>query len=279
MKSFTDRVAVVTGGASGIGYALAERFLRAGMKVVIADIEQSAIDSAIAQLDAVGEVLGVRTDVSDLSSVEALAAAAVDKFGGVHLVCNNAGVEGGGWFSDIDPKVWDWVMGVNFAGVLNGCRVFLPLLREQEEGHIVNTASLSAFGTGAPTMTPYCVSKFAVLALSECLEIELRSHSEHIGVSLLVPGPIRTRMAESDRNRPSDVPPSGSLDFRTSLLAGTAQKVNELGLEPSEVAEQVLSAVKDNQFYVLTHPEQALHHLEQRRAWMVENTPPPVRTF
>ena len=150
MKTLSGRTAVVTGGASGIGLALARRFAREGMKIAIADVEQHALDEAVDDLSAMDvEVIGVATDVRDLSAVQALADTVISTFGAVHLVCNNAGVETGGSFTEIPAEAWDWVMDVNFHGVLNGCRVFLPHLLSQGEGHIVNTASVAAFATVA----------------------------------------------------------------------------------------------------------------------------------
>lgn len=278
MRTFTGRTAVVTGGASGIGYAMADRFAAEGMDVVIADIEQTALDAAVASLARPGiEVLGVPTDVSELDSVQALADATIERFGRVDLVCNNAGVETGGTFLQIPQSAWRWVMDVNFFGVLHGCRVFLPLLERQEEGHIVNTASVAAFNTGTPTMTPYCASKFAVLALSECLDIELRGRGSAVGVSLLAPGPVRTRMTEAERNRPRTVPRAAEPQ-RLAVMEELARLSEAIGLDPADVAQQVLDCVRENSFFVLTHPDSAVTGLERRLQWVRTGAAPAART-
>ncbi|GGG47412.1 short-chain dehydrogenase [Kocuria dechangensis] len=278
MRTFTGRTAVVTGGASGIGYAMADRFADEGMNVVVADIEQQALDTAVASLARPGvEVLGVRTDVSDLDSVQALADATIERFGRVDLVCNNAGVETGGTFLNIPESAWRWVMDVNFFGVLHGCQVFLPLLEQQEEGHIVNTASVAAFNSGTPTMTPYCASKFAVLGLSECLDIELRGRGSTVGVSLLAPGPVKTRMTEAERNRPRAVPKAAEPE-RLAVIENLARLSEEVGLDPADVADQVLGSVRENAFFVLTHPDSAVAGLERRLEWVRTGTAPAART-
>ena len=278
MKELRGRVAVVTGGASGIGYALAERFLAEGMKVVIADIEQKALDEAVAALGSDGaQVHGVRTDVSRLEDVEALAQATLDHFGGVHVVCNNAGVESGAAFTDIPLSTWEWVLGVNFWGVLHGCRTFLPLLREQGEGHIVNTASTAAFATGLPTFTPYSVSKFAVHSLSENLDIELRAGSEPVGVSLLVPGMTKSNMPDAERNRPDSVTVDESPQRKAVLdmIRGAIESGH--ALDPSVTADQVVDAIRNNHFFILTHPEETIAAVERRLHSMKTGEPPAVR--
>jgi NAD(P)-dependent dehydrogenase (short-subunit alcohol dehydrogenase family) len=184
MQQLNGRVAVVTGGASGIGRGLVNRFAAEGMKVVIADVEKDPLDQAVAEVRATGaEAIGVVTDVSDRAAVENLAAATMDAFGAVHVLCNNAGVETGGAFQDVPLAGWRWVMDVNVFGVVHGCQVFLPLLRRQSEGHIVNTASVAAFELGIPTMAPYAASKSAVLGLSESLALELRAAGTPVGVA------------------------------------------------------------------------------------------------
>jgi NAD(P)-dependent dehydrogenase (short-subunit alcohol dehydrogenase family) len=277
MKELRDRVAVVTGGASGIGFALAQRFTAEGMKVVIADIEEKALDEAVATLSTGGaQVLGVRTDVSRLEDVEALAQATLDRYGAVHVVCNNAGVESGAPFLDIPLPTWEWVLRVNFWGVLYGCRTFLPLLREQGEGHIVNTASTAAFATGLPTFTPYSVSKFAVHSLSENLHIELRAAGEPIGVSLLVPGMTKSRMPDAERNRPEGVTVSESPQRRMVLdMIRGGMKKN--ALDPSVTADQVVHAIVNDRFFVLTHPEETIAALKARLHSMETGEPPTVR--
>ena len=188
MNELSGRVAVVTGAASGIGLGLTRRFVAAGMSVVLADVEAPALDRAVEELtDVGGDVIGVRCDVSDPAQVDALAERALEAFGAVHVVCNNAGVDSGAPFSEIPPETWQWVMGVNFWGTLHGCRAFLPLLRRHGDGHIVNTASAAALSGFIPTATPYVASKFAILGLSENLFHELAMTDPGIGVSVLCP--------------------------------------------------------------------------------------------
>ncbi len=172
------------------------------MKVVLADVEQEPLDAARDELDAAGaDVLAVRTDVSDGDQVDALAAATLEHFGAVHLVCNNAGVGGGGLSWEASREDWDWVLGVNLWGVIHGIRAFVPHLVAQDEGHVVNTASIAGFAYG-PMMGPYNASKAAVVAISETLKAELAMQGSKVGVSVLCPGWVNTRIHESDRNRP-----------------------------------------------------------------------------
>ncbi|MGH9047768.1 MAG: SDR family NAD(P)-dependent oxidoreductase, partial [Acidimicrobiales bacterium] len=207
MEDLSGRVAVVTGGASGIGYALAERFAGEGMGVVIADVEEAALKGAGAMLRATGaDVLEVETDVRDAGQVESLAERAVAHFGAVHVVCNNAGVAGGaagGALWDIALEDWEWTLGVNLRGVINGVRAFVPRLVAQGEGHVVNTASMAgliAGGGGA-----YGVSKAGVVSLSESLYFGLQQADAGVGVSVLCPGWVNTHLADSERNRPADL--------------------------------------------------------------------------
>ncbi len=265
MKELSGRVAVVTGAASGIGRALASSFVAEGMGVVLADVEQGPLDLAVRELrDAGGQVLGVPTDVSRLDQVEALAEQTMSRFGAVHVVCNNAGVGSGASLAEIPLEVWHWVMGVNFWGVLYGCRVFLPLLRRQPEGHIVNTASVAALCGEAPTTAPYVAYKAAVLGMSETLQRELEEAGEPIGVSVLLPGPVNTNIPTSERNRPSGVPslrdhPSQALaqEFLRSVM-GT------MWLEPDQVAAMVVAAIRNNRFYIVTHPERTVDIARKR---------------
>jgi NAD(P)-dependent dehydrogenase (short-subunit alcohol dehydrogenase family) len=276
IEHFTGRTAVVTGGASGIGFAMAQRFLEEGMGVAIADVEQSALDNAVRELSGFGTVIGIRTDVRKVEDLEALAAATLKTFGRIDVVCNNAGVETGGSFLRIPEEAWRWVMDVNFFGVLNGCRVFLPILEANGGGHIVNTASVAAFNSGTATMTPYCASKFAVLGMSESLEIELRTAGSRVGVSLLAPGPVKTRMVDAERNRPQNVP-AATEPGRLAVMERLAAKTAEAGLEPSEVAGKVLDAIRANAFFVLTHPEMAQAGVQRRLDWMTTGIPPVAR--
>ena len=203
------RVAVVTGAASGIGFGLAERFAAEGLHVVMADVEEPALSKAAATLAESGaSVLPVVTDVADLAAVEALRDAALSQFGAVHVVCNNAGVGGPhGPLWECPPGEWDWVLGVNLNGVMNGVRAFMPVLLSQDAGHLVNTSSI--FGAFAGTLGPYGVSKHAVTALTETLYFNLKSQGvAHVGVSVLCPGAVRTNFGTSSRNRPAGAGPA-----------------------------------------------------------------------
>ena len=260
MKEFHDRVAVVTGAASGIGRGLAERFAAEGMKVVLADVEQSALDQADAEMRERGAtVLPVRTDVSKPEQVEQLAQQTLEAFGAVHIVCNNAGVGGpGGPLWERTSTDWQWVLGVNLWGVINGIRVFLPImLKQEEEGHIVNTASMAGL-LSIPMLGIYNVTKHAVVTLSETLYLELQSAGSKIGVSVLCPGMVNTNIATSDRNRPVELRNEGGEPELTPQQQATRQMMEEMlktGLKPAVVAGKVFESVRDGKFYVLTHPE------------------------
>jgi NAD(P)-dependent dehydrogenase (short-subunit alcohol dehydrogenase family) len=252
MDELDGKVAVITGGASGIGLALARATAAAGCKVVLADIETNALAAAAASLPESAEALTVECDVSDPAQVDALRDAAVDRFGTVHLVCNNAGVSAGGPVWTHTPEDWDWVLGVNLFGVVNGIRSFVPLLIEQGEGHVVNTASMAGL-TSPPFMSIYNVSKHGVVTLSETLFADLAlTGASGVGVSVLCPGWVRTRIHEADRNRPgiSNQELEENAGFR-GIVAGLIDS----GLEPDDVAAQVLDAVRERRFYVLTHPD------------------------
>lgn len=274
MDPLGGRVAVVTGGASGIGLALARRFAEEEMRVVVADVEQPALDAAVTDLrDRGATVVGVHTDVSSSAEVEELAAMTIDTFGAVHLVCNNAGVDSGAPFAEIPLETWHWVLGVNFWGVLHGCRTFLPLLREHGDGHIVNTASLAALSGFIPTGTPYVSSKYAVLGLSESLFHELARTDPGIGVSVLCPGFVATQMPFAERNRPIDVPALDDHPQRRPVVdlavAGVAQ-----GLDPASVADEVVDAIKRRRFFVLPHRDEAQAAFEARLRWLAEDEQP-----
>ncbi|OZE91316.1 oxidoreductase [Rhodococcus sp. 14-2686-1-2] len=278
MMELEGKVAVVTGGASGIGFAMADRFGRNGMKVVIADIEERRLQASTADLRASGfDAIGVVTDVADPESVRALAKHAIGHYGAVHILCNNAGVDSGAMFSDIPLRTWQWVMDVNFYGVLHGCREFLPLLRQERESHIVNTCSVSAVATGAPTMSPYIASKFAVLGMSENLEIELRTAGESVGVSVLCPGPVKTLMAASERNRPDGVESMSADPVRRSAVERLSDTTAASGLEPQQVAGMVVDGIRERRFFILPHPEMALRGVQRRLDWMQGGTPPGKR--
>ncbi len=277
MRELAGRVAVVTGAASGIGLALAERFAAERMKVILADVDEAGLAAAVEGLRGCGaQAAAVPADVSRASDVEALAARAIAEFGAVHVVCNNAGVDTGAPFAEIPLEAWDWVFGVNFRGVLNGCRTFLPLIREQGEGHIVNTASIAALSGFLPTGTPYVASKFAVLGLSENLQHELELAGEPIGVSVLCTAFVNTRMPDSERNRPPGVPSLDNHPKRQPILDYARASVAN-GLPASEVAAQVTDAIRERRFFVLPHHAEAVAAVQARLRWMTDNVSPPPR--
>ncbi len=204
MQEFGDRVAVITGGASGIGRAMAERFAAAGMRLVLADVEEAVLADTVAAFASSGATaIGVPADVSVATDVDAVRDRALEAFGAVHVVCNNAGVGGGG-IVDAPLELWEWVLGVNLFGVVHGVHTFLPLLLEQDEGHIVNTASLAGLG-GVGGLGVYCTSKFAVVGLSESLHYDLVARRSAVGVSVLCPGFVQTQIGESARNAPASL--------------------------------------------------------------------------
>ncbi len=254
MQEFAGRVAVVTGGASGIGLGLARRFAAEGMKVVIGDVEKDALESAVGELGAEGaEVEGVVTDVTDAGQVQGLADATIERFGAVHIVCNNAGVGGGGLSWEMPLSTWEWVLGVNLWGVIHGLRTFTPLLVQQPEAHMVNTASVAGLVAG-PFMGPYNASKHAVVAISETLHHELAMTAPHVKVSVLCPGWVNTNIADSARNRPAhlqtdEVSEAGAADMLRSFL--------QQGMAPDVVAGKVLDAIRAERFWILTHDDEA----------------------
>lgn len=253
MELTTGKVAVVTGAASGIGRALAERFASAGLNVVLADVEETALAAAEQKVAAQGvETLAVPTDVSDEASVQALAAAAVDRFGAVHVVCNNAGVASASdpWFGPV--SAWQWVLGVNLWGVIHGIRAFLPALAIQGEGHIVNTASVAGL---LPGLHPsYDATKHAVVAISEDLYTQMTVAGLPIGVSVLCPGWVRTAIMDSERNWPDgmgDIPPQA---LTAEVTMPHVRRAVDAGMDPAAVADLVADAITVGRFWVLTDP-------------------------
>jgi NAD(P)-dependent dehydrogenase (short-subunit alcohol dehydrogenase family) len=259
MDSLTGKVAVVTGAASGIGLALAQRLGRDGMRVVMADIEQTVLDRQSEALAADGvEVLAVITDTSLESDVIALREATLEHFGGVHLVCNNAGVGSRGLkIVDLPDRDFEWVIGVNLWGVIHGVRAFLPHLLAQDEGHIVNTASVSAL-YHHPRMGPYNITKAGVLALSETLRFELDDDGSNVGVSVLCPSWVRTNITTAVRNLPErlhyELTPHQAEEM-AEYKSKRRQQLRDDAIDTDDVAIQVRDAVLANRFYVITHPE------------------------
>jgi len=257
MKEFKDKVALVTGGASGIGYAMADRFASVGMKIILADIEEAALEVAERNLkDKGAPVLSVRTDVSKAADVEHLAARAYDHFGAVHVLCNNAGVGGAGLTWEQSLEDWQWVIGVNLWGVIHGLRAFVPrMLAQGSEGHIVNTASVAGLIT-TPYMSVYEATKHAVVAMTESLRMELEMLGSSIGASVLCPGFVATNIGESERNRPEELRSATTAKEtdQQAIMRELARQQIAAGIKPAEVAEMVLESIRDDRFYVLTHP-------------------------
>jgi NAD(P)-dependent dehydrogenase (short-subunit alcohol dehydrogenase family) len=264
MRELAGKTAFVTGGAGGIGLALGRAFAESGMKVMLADIETEALAAAVKSLHNSGpDVRGVLCDVADPVSVERAAEASYQAFGNVHVVCNNAGVAGGGGIEAISLDSWRWVLDVNLMGVLHGIRTFLPHIRAHGEGgHIVNTASMAGMDSGLG-FSSYVASKFAVVGMSEGLATQLKPLG--IGVSVLCPGYVRTGIGQSGRNRPARYGPQPVLDPASPGAALVAQIAERLqaGLDPSAVAARVLAAIRDDELYVFTHPEMRVE-LEER---------------
>jgi NAD(P)-dependent dehydrogenase (short-subunit alcohol dehydrogenase family) len=256
MKEFKGKVAVITGGASGLGRAMAERFAREGMKLVLADVEPGALAKAESEMRAAGAaVIGVRTDVSRAADVEALAKRALSEYGAVHLVANNAGVSplGNVWENSVAD--WEWTLGVNLWGVIHGVRAFTPLMLAQGgEAHIINTASVAGL-ISPPGSGMYNVTKHAVVTLTETLYHDLALKKSSIGCSVLCPAYVPTGIADSERNRPALLKnparePAAEELARESRLR---KAVGSGRLTAADIAEKVFEAVRDNRFYILTH--------------------------
>jgi len=260
------KTAVITGGASGIGLATAKRLAASNMNLVLGDIEEAPLKKAVADLTSKGaNVIGVATDVTIEENVIALRDAATSAFGGAHLVFNNAGVAAGAAIGT-PTKVWKWVLDVDLYGVIYGLNAFLPLFLEQNEGHVVNTASLAGLG-GAPGMGPYCAAKFAVVGLSESLFQELMLSGANVGVSVLCPGFVRTRIHESGRNMPRELV-SFNEDPTNKMIADMASQAVNAGIDAADVASAVENAVRTNTFWILPHEHSAVRTTELRLEWM-----------
>lgn len=255
MQDLRGKTAVVTGGASGIGLAIAELFGRQGCRLLLADIEEGALDAAVRRLKDVGiEAGGCVTDVADHASVEALARHAEEAFGPVHLLFNNAGVSMTGPTWRLSEDDWRWVWGVNVWGVVNGIRAFLPgMLAHGEPGHVINTGSLASF-TGIGDHAPYCASKAAVLGLSQSLFCEMRAMMTGIGVTIVCPGMAATRIHQSWRNRPHDDAPWSEREFADPAKIQLGNEFQGRGIAPEAIAEATLDAVMNDRFYVFTGP-------------------------
>lgn len=259
MKEFKDKVAVITGAASGIGRAIADRCAREGMKVVLADVEESALASAAAEMSAAGAtVLSVVTDVSKAGEVEALARKTLDEFGAVHMLCNNAGVGGGTTIWQSTLRDWEWVLGVNLWGVIHGVRFFVPIMLEQDtDGHVVNTASIAGLISGS-ALGIYKVTKHGVVSLSETLSCELAEMGSKVKVSVLCPGFVNTRIMDSDRNRPAELQNPPEEEVWTPEMEAQSEGMRRAvlrGIPATHVADAVFDAIREERFYIHTHPE------------------------
>jgi NAD(P)-dependent dehydrogenase (short-subunit alcohol dehydrogenase family) len=280
MKEFKDKVAVVTGAASGIGRGIAERCAQEGMRVVLADIEEAALAQTEQALKAGGAaVLAVRTDVSKAGDVEALAHKTLDAFGAVHLLVNNAGIGAGSTIWESTLADWEWVMGVNLWGVIYGLRTFVPIMLAQDtEGHIVNTASVAGLLPYHPSAT-YQVTKHAVVALSEQLYYSLAYQNAKIKVSVLCPGWVKTRILESERNRPVELQnePAGTpITPEVEALIQAMAEAMQTGLSPQQVADMVFDAIRKDKFYILTHPD-TKPLIQQRMEAILQERNPDVQ--
>jgi NAD(P)-dependent dehydrogenase (short-subunit alcohol dehydrogenase family) len=258
MKDFQGKVAVITGGASGLGRAMAERFAREGMRIVLADVEPNALAKAEAEMKAAGaKVIGVRTDVSRAAEVAALAQKTLAAFGAVHIVANNAGVAplGNAWENSVAD--WGWTLGVNLWGVIHGVRVFTPIMLAQgSEAHVVNTASVSGL-ISPPGSAMYNVTKHAVVALTETLYHDLALKQARIGCSVLCPAYVPTGIVDSERNRPALLqnPAQVKTAEQRAREAMLRKAVTSGKLSSADVAEKVFQAVREERFYILTHPK------------------------
>jgi NAD(P)-dependent dehydrogenase (short-subunit alcohol dehydrogenase family) len=260
------KTAVITGGASGIGLATAIQFSKAGANLVLGDIEDAPLETQVSELRSHGaSVIGVHCDVAKESDVEALRDAALKEFGAVHVIFNNAGVAGGSTIGT-PKKIWDWVMSVNLDGVVNGMNAFIPLFLEQNEGHVVNTASEAGL-VGVAGMGPYNASKFAVVGISESLFHELANTGKNVHVSVLCPNFVRTRIFESERNMPKELASYAENPDGAEIKKIAAALVNA-GIDAADVAKAVEDAVVNEKFWILTHEHSALRITELRLEWM-----------
>lgn len=280
MKDLAGRVAVVTGAASGMGLAFATRFAEEGMEVVLADIESEPLAMAEAAVRAKGaRTLAVRTNVLSRSDIDRLADAAFEKFGNVHVVCNNAGVAGGAgkpvWESPLSD--WEWVLGVNFMGVLHGVQAFVPRMIENgDEGHIVNTASVAGLLTSA---NPYGVSKHGVVCLTEGLYKDFKMRGLKLSASVLCPGWVNTNIHDAERNRPAEFGPATDRSSQPAEVQQRGAMVQELlknGFAPEEIAGKVADAVKADQFYIIPAQESMLEAIKRRFDDLVAGRNPAV---
>ncbi|MCQ3807185.1 MAG: SDR family NAD(P)-dependent oxidoreductase [Acidimicrobiaceae bacterium] len=286
MEQLNGRIAVVTGGASGIGRAVALALAAESMRVVVADIEQPPLDATVAEIAGAGGIaVGIVCDVSDWESVDALRARCTEEFGPADVVMNNAGVAGGGSISAVDLKAWEWTLAVNLWGVIHGVKAFLPAMVERGEGHIVNTASIAGHLTSTG-MGAYNTSKHAVVGFSETLQQEMLEGDTGVGVTCLCPGFVATNIINSERNRQEryrdpgpDLGPDDD-DLDGTALGDASSAIADLygaQMDPAKVAEQVVGAVRTNQFWLFTD-DLADGMIRERHADIERKATPTKRT-
>lgn len=277
MQDLAGKVAVVTGAASGIGRAMASRFAAEGMKLVLVDVEVGPLGEATRALENAGaRVLAQQVDVSDADAMDALGEAVLERFGSVHVVCNNAGVGSGGPMWELTTEDWEFAMRPNLWGVIHGVRVFARHLVAQDEGHVVNTASMAGL-VSVPGMGPYNVTKHAVVTLSETLHHELAAQGSQVGVSVLCPGHVNTRIWQSERNRPDELAATAT-DLSSEEMRETLEmyrKLCEASMDPGRVASLVHRAILDGTFYIHTH-ENFRTAVEQRLQAILDGKRPAM---
>ena len=283
MQEFKDRVAVVTGAASGMGLAFAHKFAEEGMSVVLADIEAEALSMAEAAVKAHGgKVAAVRTNVMTEQDIENLANTAFNTFGNVHILVNNAGVAASAatlrsrpWETPMSD--WEWTWGVNFMGVLYGIRAFIPrMLENGEEGHIVNTASMAGLLTGA---NPYNVSKHSVVCLTEGIYKEFKGMGAKLSASVLCPGLIKTAILDAERNRPPEFGPAtetGAQRSEVQQFSAMFTAAINSGYKPEDVAQQVFEAIRDDKFYIFPAQENILGSVRARMEDIINQRNPAI---
>ena len=263
MYDVDGKTAVVTGAASGMGLAMAHSFAAAGMSVVMADIERDRLESATAALTMAGHrAIAVPTDVSDEAQIQALARATLDEFGSVHVVANNAGIGIGGAVDEMSLDDWKWVIDVDLWSVVYGVRTFLPLLKEQGEGHITATSSMAGLVSG-PVLGAYHVAKHGVVALMDTVRIELKIAKSPVRASVLCPGPIDTAITTSHRNRPVELSEHQSSELEEKFWNNLTSELSR-GMDPAEVGDLVLDAIRNERFWILTHPNEFIPLVERR---------------